>query len=759
MTKEAPARVTRLDAVHFVKGCYMEYGKETIEERAIGDDLAGQKPSHRRLVLAMNDGKMYPGTPFRKSAKAVADAMGNYHPHGDSGLYTALVGMVHDRYPWVEPHGNFGNPLYGTGTNAEVPPSADRYTEVRLSKLGKEMCEDLAVVPTMDNYDGTRQEPLYIPARLPMLLLNGISGIAVAVTVEIPPHNLGEMVDATIALIKHPELKTEHLLRYINGPDYPEGGVLLSSAKELAEVYRTGKGKLRYRCQYTFETTKAGGKALVVTSGCAGFNAQRFIDKCGDLKSKGIIADVTDESGRDHPLRLVVEVNNPQAVDDYIVPLLQFTVHYRFYALTCKRLKTKDGSSYVKHFHRHNLASLLASFIKQRRRIEKRLLLVERLRIELEKERCEARLICTERADEIIRIIRHKAKDREHGIGLLVKHIGFTQRQAEYVWTIQLGQIAHFSVPEQKQRITELNQRLKEIKYDLAHLDEVLIRRLKDMKARYDDARRTLLVGDAKQARLRMKQEERFVLVARDGGLRVFNTLPLKRGDYPKRKTAQPEDVFLTKTANNVIVITADGAAAQLNVGYLRDSNRGNGSKVAGVARDTDAAVVAIDEQDCVAMVTPPAGKAQFHTLRSQHPITMAAGVGADDRLVLLSRLGDVWWQRGAKLNPRRPNIKGKPLSKLSGIKQMLVVRPGETLYDQAGQLFTFKGVDPGETTRVKKVKRLVALAETNLILTEAGPKLLDRRATVRALRNDIARAVLPLRPEDVPESKEKKAD
>jgi hypothetical protein len=189
-------------------------------------------------------------------------------------------------------------------------------------------------------------------------------------------------------------------------------------------------------------------------------------------------------------------------------------------------------------------------------------------------------------------------------------------------------------------------------------------------------------------------------------------------------------------------------------VGYLRDSNRsGDSGTVAGVATDRDAVVVAIDDHDCVAMVTPPPGKVRFHTLRSSHPITTAAGVGAADRLVLLSKWGDVWWQRGDQLHPKRPNIKGRPLSKLSEIKQLLVVRPGETLYDQAGQQFTFKGVDAGQTTRVKKVKRLVALAETNLVLTESGPRLLDRRATVRALRNDIARAVLPLLPGDVPKS------
>ena len=617
------------------------------------------------------------------------------------------------------------------------------------------MCEDLGVVPTTENYDGTRQEPYYLPARLPMLLLNGTAGIAVAVTVAIPPHNLGEMVDATVALIKRPKLKTKQLLKYVNGPDYPEGGVLLSSPADLAALYRTGRGSLRYRCNYNFESTKDGGKAVVVTTGCPNFNAQRFMDRCADLVEKGVVAAATDESGRDHPLRLVVEVSNPRAVEDYVLPLLHTTVSYRFYALTCQRVKTKGGGhKYVKRFCDHNLQSLLESFIHQRRRIEKRLLLAERKQVELEMARCQARLMCTERGDEVIKIIRHQSKSREHGLALLVKRIGFTQYQAEYIWSIPLGSIARFSVPEQKQRIKELTARLAEIADDLAHLDRVLIRRLTEMKDKFADERRTLLAGDAKQSRLRMKQQERFVLVARDGGTRIFDQLPAKRSDFPKRKTAQPEDVFLSKTDGSVVVIAVDGSATQLNVGYLRDSNRSGDAMVAGTATDHDRAVVAIDDHDVVAVVTPPPGKLRFHTLRSQHPITLAAGVGAEDRLILLSKRGDVWWQHGIKLEPKRPNIKGRHIPKLAEIKQLLIQRPGEVLYDQGGQLFKLNGVEANETTHVKRVKRLFVLAESNLVLIEGTPKVLDRRATAHLLRKGLATAIIPLRPEDVPTDK-----
>jgi hypothetical protein len=214
--------------------------------------------------------------------------------------------------------------------------------------------------------------------------------------------------------------------------------------------------------------------------------------------------------------------------------------------------------------------------------------------------------------------------------------------------------------------------------------------------------------------------------------------------------------VFLARTDGAVTVVTATGVATELNVGYLRDSNKADGEPVAGVATDRDSVLTVVDDHDVVAFIKHPVGKPRFQALRTQHKVTLAGGVTAEDQLILLSRQGDVWWQRGKKLITTRPNVKGSRLAKLSEVKQLVVIHPGEALYDQAGQPFKLKGIEAGETTHVKQVKQLFVLAERNLVLVEGTPKVLDRRAAAHLLRKRLATAIFPL-PAEAAEPEQKR--
>ncbi|MGQ0506179.1 MAG: DNA gyrase subunit A, partial [Myxococcaceae bacterium] len=300
---------------------YLNYALSVITSRALPDVRDGLKPVQRRILYGMyRDFRLTYDAKYQKSAKVVGQIMGQYHPHGDSAIYDALVRLAQDfslRYPLVQGHGNFGS-LDGDAA------AAMRYTECRLEKISSEMLTELAqrTVPMRATYDGTSNEPVVIPARVPQLLMNGTTGIAVGMATNIPPHNINELIDACVELISHPKLETKDLLKFIKGPDFPTGGQVLNNKRELKEIYETGQGSIRIRGEWDMEELPRGGKQIIVTSVPYTVNKSNLVMKFGDLvreRKLTPLVDVRDESTKD--VRIVLEIKrdaNPEMVMAYL---------------------------------------------------------------------------------------------------------------------------------------------------------------------------------------------------------------------------------------------------------------------------------------------------------------------------------------------------------------------------------------------------------------------------------------------------------
>jgi DNA gyrase subunit A len=297
----------RVDIVDEMKTSYLDYAMSVIVSRALPDVRDGLKPVHRRILFAAMEGGMVAGRPYRKSAKIVGDVMGNYHPHGDSAIYDALARMTQDwsmRLPLIDGQGNFGS-------MDPDPPASMRYTEARLARVANSLLDDLDkdTVNFADNYDGSRQEPTVLPARFPNLLVNGAGGIAVGMATNIPPHNLGEVIDGCFAMIENPAITTEQLFEIIPGPDFPTAPIILGNAGARS-AYMTGRGSILQRCRHEIEEGRGDRRSIVLTSmpyqvGKSGL-VEKIAEAAKDKRIEGV-SDIRDESSR-MGVRVVIDL-------------------------------------------------------------------------------------------------------------------------------------------------------------------------------------------------------------------------------------------------------------------------------------------------------------------------------------------------------------------------------------------------------------------------------------------------------------------
>ena len=401
---------------------FLRYSMSVIIDRALPDVRDGMKPVHRRILYTMGEQGLRPGGRFVKSARIAGDVMGKYHPHGDSSIYDSMVRLAQDwvmRYPLVQGQGNFGS-MDGD------PAAASRYTEARLGRAGNELLTDLdkETVDFRDNYDGSEQEPVVLPAKLPNLLLNGQVGIAVGMATSIPTHNLGELVDATVELIDNPDTTVDDLLRYVKGPDFPTGAVVYGG-DPMRQAYMTGRGSVTIRAVATIEEAKKGRHQIVVTEMPYAVNKANLIEKIADLvkdKKLTTISDLRDESARGN-VRVVIELKKdayPKKVLNQLYKLtaLQTTFHYNMLALI-------DGiQPRILGLH-----DILSEFIKHRQQVVRR-----RTEYELRKAKERAHIlegykIALDHIDEVIKTIR-ASKTQDEAEAALIEKFALSEIQA-----------------------------------------------------------------------------------------------------------------------------------------------------------------------------------------------------------------------------------------------------------------------------------------------------------------------------------------
>ncbi len=463
---------------------YLDYAMSVIVGRAIPDVRDGLKPVHRRILYAMWEAGNRSSSPYKKSARIVGEVIGKFHPHGDTPVYDALVRMAQDfsmRYPLVDGQGNFGS-IDGDA------PAAMRYTEVRMSRIAEEMLADIdkETVDFVPNYDTTVMEPVVLPTKIPNLLINGSSGIAVGMATRIPPHNLSEVIEALIFLVDNPSATVEQLMEFIKGPDFPTYGII-AGTQGIKDAYTTGKGSIIVRGRVHVEEER-GRPRLVITELPYEVNKSRLLAKIARLvqerKIEGI-TDIRDESDR-RGIRVVIELKrdeNPRRIINLLYKHTQLQVGYGIILLAIVNLQPRVM----------NLKELLEHFLSHRRSV-----IIRRSRYELRKaeERLhilEGLLIALANIDEVVAIIK-RSKDVAIARAALMKRFSLTRAQAQAILEMQLQRLTGLErgkLKEEQKILREKVRELKEILSSRRALDNVVKRELREIKKKYGDERRT----------------------------------------------------------------------------------------------------------------------------------------------------------------------------------------------------------------------------------------------------------------------------
>lgn len=516
------------------------YSKYIIQERALPDIRDGLKPVQRRILFAMNkDGNTF-DKGFRKSAKSVGNIMGNYHPHGDSSIYEAMVRMSQDwklREVLIEMHGN-------NGSMDGDPPAAMRYTEARLSQLSGEMLADIEknTVDLVWNFDDTEKEPTVLPARYPNLLVNGSTGISAGYATEIPTHNLAEVIDGTIYMIDHPKASLDKLMEFIPGPDFPTGGIL-QGKDEIKKAYETGRGKVILRSKTKIEAIKGNKQQIVISEIPYEVNKATLVKKMDEIRlNKKIdgIAEVRDESDRTG-LQIVVELKkdaNAPGILNYLFKNTELQINYNFNMVAIDHMTP----------HQVGLEDILSSYIDHRKQV-----ITKRSQFDLEKAQKRQHIVeglmkALSILDEVIATIR-ESKDKKDAKKNLVDVFQFTEEQAEAIVTLQLYRLTNTDITELRAesesliaQITELNKILSDDK----ELFSVMKKELREVKKKYVNARMTKIEDEIEEIKIDTKvlvaQEDVIVSVTREGyvkrtSLRSYSAskpeeIGMREGDY-----------------------------------------------------------------------------------------------------------------------------------------------------------------------------------------------------------------------------------
>jgi len=556
-----------------MRSSFIDYAMSVIVDRALPDVRDGLKPSQRRILVAMNDLGLAPTKAHRKCAKIAGDTSGNYHPHGEAVIYPTLVRMAQDfnmRYPLVDGQGNFGS-VEGDS------PAAMRYTEARFSRIATEMLRDIDAntVDWMPNYDETRREPMVLPSRMPNLIVNGASGIAVGMATNMPPHNLGEAIDAIVHLIDHPQASADDVMQFIKGPDFPTGGLILGTSG-IKEAYRTGRGRIRVRAKAHTEQLKGNRAAVIVTELPYQVNRASLIEQIVELvKTKKIseISDLRNESDR-NGMRLVIELKReaiPKVVLNklYKHTQMQTTFGVINIALVGGVPRTLD------------LPEMLKAYIAFQREV-----VVRRTKFELDKAETRAHileglLVALDNLDQVIAIIR-RAPDADEAREALMDTFELTRPQAQAILDLRLQRLTGLERDKVKQEHRELLAKIKELREllgDERAIYEVVKNELLEVKRQYNDDRRTHIVPDEGDLEIEdlIAEEQMAITLTKTGYVKrlpVATYRQQKRGGIgvagmELKEEDEVEHFFIASTHDYVLFFTSVGKVYRLKTHEL----------------------------------------------------------------------------------------------------------------------------------------------------------------------------------------------
>jgi len=558
---------------------YLDYAMSVIIGRALPDVRDGLKPVHRRILYAMNDMGLLYNKPYKKSARVVGDVIGKYHPHGDAAVYDTIVRMAQDfsmRSPLIDGQGNFGS-MDGD------PPAAMRYTEVRMTQIASELLADIDkdTVDFMPNYDETLQEPVVLPSKIPNLLLNGSSGIAVGMATNIPPHNLGEIIDALVALVQNPDSDVEDLMTYIPGPDFPTGGFIYGR-DGIRSAYTTGKGILKVRAKAFIEKKQRSDKESIIISEIPyQVNKSKLIEKIAELvqekKIEGI-ADIRDESDREG-VRVVIDLKKDEIGKVVLNNLYKQTQMETAFGVTF--LAIRNGRPEVM-----NLKQLLESFIDFRKEVITRRTWFELRQAEERAHILEGLKIALDHIDEIISLIRASSSPAQ-AKEKLMESFSLSEAQAQAILDLRLQRLTGLEREKINEEYLDTIKRIERLRQILDNdrlVLELIVEELSEIKNKYATPRRTEIVETAEEIRIEdMIVEEQVVVTVSSSGYVKRNPVSLYRTQQRGGKgvtgmTTKEEDIvetlFVASTHDYILVFTTKGKAYLLRTYEIPQASR-----------------------------------------------------------------------------------------------------------------------------------------------------------------------------------------
>ncbi len=564
-----------------MRTAYLDYAMSVIVGRALPDVRDGLKPVHRRVLFGMSELGLGPTRPRAKSSRIVGDVMGNFHPHGNAPIYDTLVRMAQDfslRYPLIDPQGNFGS-------LDDDPPAAERYTEARLARIATEMLRDLDMdtVDFVPNYDGNRQEPLVLPARFPNLLVNGSAGIAVGMATNIPPHNLREVIDATIAYIDDPEIDVGGLMKHIKGPDFPTGGIILGRGG-IRDAYETGRGRVRVQARAHIEPLRQGKEAIVVTElpfmvkkGGEGNLVTKIADLVNDKRITEI-SDIVDQSDK-RGMRLVIELKRDAIPKVVLNKLFKHTPMQTTFGVNMVALV--DGVPRTL-----NLREAIGYYVVHQREV-----IVRRTKHELAEKEARAHileglLIALQNLDAVIELIR-ASRDRDSARQQLLARFELTAVQATAILDLRLSQLTALEADGIRQEHADVTERIAELREILGDEDRVMAvikEELGEISERFTDGRRTEIAQSEDEIDIEdlIADQQMVITITRSGyikslplatyrqqhrGGRGITGMDMKDGDFI-------EHLFICSTHDYLLFITNRGKIYRSKVYELPEAQR-----------------------------------------------------------------------------------------------------------------------------------------------------------------------------------------